>query len=65
MLIRLASLILDFSTAQEADRLIRNRGHGALATARHAVRAADEGSRTWFWTRVLAQVEVRPGCRPW
>lgn len=64
-MLRLASLILDFAAAREADRLIRNSGRGALEMARHAVRASREGSRTEFWTRVLTQVEHRSGWRPW
>lgn len=65
MLLRLALSAFDLSAAQEADRLIRNCGAGALEMARHAVRASGERSRAEFWTRVLAQVERRSIYRPW
>lgn len=65
MFIRQASSLLDLSAARQADRLIRNCGVCALEMARHAVRASREDNRTEFWTRVLKQVELRSGHRPW
>lgn len=65
MFVRRVSSILDLTAAREADRLIRSCGIGALQMARHAVRAAHEGNRNGFWTRVLAQVELRSSYRPW
>ena len=65
MLVRHLWLIFDFAAAREAARLIRNRGHGALDLARHAVRASGESGRKGFWTRVLVQVEARSNYRPW
>ena len=65
MLLRRASLMLDFRAARQAKRLIQNCDVCALEMARHAVRAARESRRTDFWTRVLVQVEFRSGYRPW
>lgn len=65
MLFRVVAMVSDFAAAREADRLVRNCGTRALDMARHAVRASGEGSRSGYWTRVLAQVERRSGHRPW
>lgn len=65
MLTRWVLTILDRSAARQADRLIKTCGVSALEMARHAVRAAREDNRSDFWTRVLAQIEIRSGYRPW
>ena len=49
----------------DTDRLFRLHGCYALFVVRRAVLAAREGTSTGHWTRVLTQVEMRVGYRPW
>ena len=63
MLFRRASPSLSPTVAQQADRFIKTSGVCALEIARHAAQASQGGDRCEFWTRVLAQVEFRSGCR--
>ena len=57
--------VLARAIADDAYRLFRSHGVDALFMARHAVLAAREQDRKGHWSRVLAEVEIRSGHRPW
>ena len=57
--------VLARAISDDVHRLFRDHGVDALFMARHAVMAARERDRTGHWSRVLAQVEIRSGQRPW
>ena len=57
--------MLNRSAVRGADRLIAVHGTNALFMARHAVKAARERERSDYWSRVLAEVELRSAYRPW
>ena len=57
--------MLNRSAVLGADRLIAVHGVNALFMARHAVKAARERERSDYWSRVLAEVELRSAYRPW
>ena len=57
--------ILARSVTEDTHRLLRGFRFDALFVARHAVLAAREYDRKSHWTRVLTEVEIRSGYRPW
>ncbi len=59
------ALAMDPYAYRGASRMIGVNGIGAVFAARRAVESARERNRSNYWTRVLTEVELRSGYRPW
>ncbi len=59
------ALAMDPYAYRGDSRMIGVNGIGAVFAARRAVESARERNRSNYWTRVLTEVELRSGYRPW